>query len=183
MSEKSPSSLTEKTVTAYNRMVERVEKAIADLENSTWETVKREIDEAVTFEQELAELTREEVDLLGAYVRRDLESLTRFMSANRSEIAEWLKMDLALVEKRIKDSLMSIADKTLVEQVELDHKTHHDAGAYVKGEVASPGMLKCSDCGYMMCLTETTVIQACHDCGNGYFQRITARWPRTEADL
>ena len=159
------------------------EQPIADLEVSTWETVKKEIDEAVAFEQDLAELTREEIDLLGAYVKRDLQSLTQFMSVNRSEIAEWLKMDLALVEQRIKDSLMSIADKTLVEQKELEHKTQHEAGIYIKGEVASPGMLKCSDCGYMMCLTQTTIIQPCHECGNGYFQRITARWPRSEADL
>ncbi|PIE42867.1 MAG: metalloendopeptidase [Gammaproteobacteria bacterium] len=183
MSDKIPPKLSQKAVHAYDRIIHRVESAVADIENRTWETIKKEVDDAIEFEQGVAELTREEIDLLGAYVKRDLEGMMRFVSETRHGLAEWLKIDVALVEKKMKESLFSIADKTRVEQMELEHKTHHDHGIYVKGEIASPGMLQCSECGYMVCLTQTTMIEACHECDNHYFKRITARWPRAEDSL
>ncbi|PID43183.1 MAG: metalloendopeptidase [Gammaproteobacteria bacterium] len=180
MSDKMPAKLPQKAVDAYDRIVHRVEEAVANIEDRTWEAVKEEIDRAVEFEQGVAELTREEMDLLGAYVKRDLEGMLKFVSETGHDLSEWFKVDVALVEKKIFNSLLSIADKTRVEQVELEHKTHRDFGVYVNGEVASPGMLQCSECSYMVCLTRTAMIEPCHECGNHYFRRITARWPRSK---
>lgn len=174
---------SEKTAEAYSRVVDRVEKAIANVEQKTWDLIKEEIDNAIEFEHGVAELSREEVDLLSAYVKRDLKSLSHFVAETGEGVAEWLKMDVELVEKKILDSLLSIADKTSVETLELDQKLKHDSHAYITGEMASPGMLKCNDCGYMMCLVEVTKVENCHTCGSHYFKRVTSRWPHSEKEF
>ncbi len=169
---------TAESAKAYNRILERTERALAEFEINTWEGVQEEINRAVALEAELAELTRDELDLLRAYVERDLKDLRGYVRETRGGLADWLGLDLKLVEYRIRDLLLSIADKTLVEQVELDQKLHHEPGDYLAGEVACAGMLRCLSCGHMACLVETAVIEPCHRCGEHYFQRVTARWPR-----
>lgn len=173
---------SEKTAEAYSRVVDRVEKAIAATEEKTWKLIKKEIDSAIEFEHDLAELSREEIDLLSAYVKRDLEAMYRFMAETGEGVAEWIKLDINLVEQTILNSLLSIADKTSVDMLELDHKLKHDHQSYISGEMASPGMLNCNKCGYMMCLTEVTQVQSCHGCGNHYFKRVTSRWPHDEQE-
>ena len=72
------------------RMLERVQARLSDMENTTRDTLKEEIKRAVEFEYELAEMTREEADLLGAYLQRDLEHLLHFVE----ETGEGLKKKL-----------------------------------------------------------------------------------------
>ena len=173
-----PPQHSDQAATVYNRILERAERALADVEVKTWERVREEIDKAAEFEVGVAELTRDELELLKVYVQRDIGDLRRYLQETGDGVGDWLKLDLSLVEAKIRELLLSVADKTLVEQVELDQRLSHDAGDYMAGEIACAGMLCCLNCGHMMCLVETTRIEPCHTCGNPYFKRITARWPR-----
>ncbi|MFE8072140.1 zinc ribbon-containing protein [Marinobacteraceae bacterium S3BR75-40.1] len=164
---------------AYNRMLERVESRLADAEDQTWDTVKKEIDEAVTVEQGLARLTREEIDLLAAYLRRDLQHMVGFIKETGSGVREWLRLDLDLIEHRLAELLLGIADKTQVDTLELDQRIHHDVGQYMTGEIATAGVLRCLQCGHMVCLTDTLRLEPCHECQSHYFERVTARWPHS----
>lgn len=159
---------------AYDRILRRATDALAEAETSTWETLKEEIDQAVAFEEDVAELTREELALLRAYIQREIADLRN----EGKTLAEWLALDLSLVEGRLRDLLLSVADKTWVEQVELEQRLKHQPGQYLAGEIAAAGMLQCLNCDAMVCLVETSRIEPCHRCGNHYFRRITARWPR-----
>lgn len=163
---------------AYNRVLERVDNALAALEERTWETVKDEIDKAVEFEEGLGELTQDELELLKAYVRRDLQEMRHYLQETGDGVAGWLGIDLSVMEAKARDLLLSIADKTQVELVELEQRLQHDSGSYMAGEIACAGMLQCLNCGHMVCLVETTEIEPCHHCGQSYFKRITGRWPR-----
>ena len=169
--------LSDKALDAHGKVLDRVEKSLAEAEVSTWETVKEEIEKAVEFEQGVARLTREEWSLIKAYLKRDLEGLTRFMAETGSGLKEWLKMDIDMLEHKVRQTLLSIADKTTVEQESLEHRLNHDPGVYMAGEIAIPGMLQCTQCEKMVCLVETTHIEPCHRCEGIYFQRVTSRWP------
>lgn len=177
MTEKQSPKLSEKAEKIYNRMLERVETALAAAEERSWEALKHEIDRAVDAELELGEATREELDLLAAYLRRDLQHLVQFFgtSDEKETLGDWLRLDLSLVEKQLADLLLSIADKTQVETLELDQKIHHAPDQYLSGEIATAGVLRCLDCGEPVALTVTTRIEPCHHCGSHYFERITAR--------
>ncbi len=178
MTEQERQHFSGKAAKVYDRMLERVEKALAERELKTWETVREEIDNAVAFEQGVEELTRDEVNLLAAYLERDLAHLLQHISGSEdNDVAEWLRLDLALVERGLVDMLFSIADRTTLDTLELSQKLQHPPGKYISGEVATAGVLRCLECGHMVCLTETTHLEPCAACGSHYFERVTARWP------
>lgn len=177
MSDNERKALGPEATSAYDRMLERIEERLAEAESRTWEQVKAEIEEAVEFEEGLARLTREEIDLLSAYLRRDLGHLLGFLQDSDGSVREWLKLDLELIEQRLVELLFSIADRTRLETVELDQRLEHGPGHYMSGEVATAGVLRCMACGKMLCLTRTTHLSPCEECGSKYFERITAQWP------
>lgn len=179
MTEQERQHFSGKAAKVYDRMLARVEKALAEQELKTWDAVKREIENAVALEQGVEELTREEVDLLAAYLERDLAHLLHHISGSEEhDVAEWLRLDLALVERGLADMLFSIADRTTLDTLELRQKLEHPPGKYIAGEVATAGVLRCLECGKMLCLTETTHLEPCSTCGSHYFERVTARWPQ-----
>lgn len=171
-------ALRPEAIQTYDRMLARVEERLADAEDRTWEGLKREINDAVEFEEGVQRLTREEVSLLGAYLRRDLGHMVQFVNETGGGVREWLRLDLALVEQRLLDLLLSIADNTKVDSLELEQRISHGPGRYMSGEVATAGVLRCLDCGHAVCLTETAHVEPCHRCQSHYFERVTGRWPR-----
>lgn len=171
-------ALRPEAVRTYDRMLARVEERLADAEDQTWESLKQEINDAVAFEEGVERLTREELSLLGAYLRRDLGQMVQYVNETGGGVSDWLRLDLALVERRLLDMLLSIADKTRVQSVELDQRLTHDPGQYMSGEIATAGVLRCLQCGHTICLTETTYLDPCHRCDSHYFERVTGRWPQ-----
>ncbi|WP_165855450.1 zinc ribbon-containing protein [Marinobacter sp. JSM 1782161] len=177
MSEKQTPEFTGQALKVYNRMLERVVAQLNQVERKSWDALRESVDEAVEFENELEEMTREEVDLLAAYVKRDVGHLMHFVEETGEGVGEWLRLDLALIERQLLDLLFSVADRTRLDTLELDHKLHHDPGQYIAGEIATAGVLRCVACGHMVCLVETSHIQPCDACNSHYFERVTARWP------
>lgn len=177
MSDQDRPAFSGQALKAYNRMLERVEARLAAMDQKTWDALRDSVDEAAEVEAELQELTQEELDLLAAYVRRDVAHLMHFVGDTGGDVAEWLGLDLSLIAHQLRDLLFSIADKTQLETLELDHKLHHEQGQYVAGEVAMAGALKCASCGHMLYLTQTTHLDPCDACSSHYFERVTARWP------
>lgn len=177
MSEQDKPAFSGKALKVYNRMLERVESRLNQVERKSWDAMRESLDEAVEFEKDLEELTREEIDLLAAYVKRDISHLMHFVDETGGDAGEWLRLDMALIEQKLLELLFSIADKTKLETLELDHKLHHGPSQYISGEIATAGVLRCLACGHMVCLVETSHIEPCEACNSHYFERITARWP------
>lgn len=170
-------NLRPEAVQAYDRMLARIERRLAEAETRTWDGLKAEIDEAVEFEEGVERLSKDEASLLGAYLRRDLGHLVQYVNETGEGVGDWLRLDLDLVEHQLLELLLSIADKTQVDALELEQRISHSPGQYMSGEIATAGVLKCLDCGHTLCLTETTHLQPCHHCASHYFERVTGRWP------
>ena len=163
---------------AYDRMLSRVESRLAEAEARTWERLQEEIEDAVTLEQELAELTREEINLLRAYLRRDLSHLLGFITRTGEGVREWLTRDLEWFENRVLELLFSIADPTRLDTMELQQKlADRDAEHYFAGEIAMAGVLRCLNCAALITLPATSRIEACAHCGGHYFERVTTHTP------
>ncbi|MEQ9544677.1 MAG: zinc ribbon-containing protein [Marinobacter sp.] len=179
MAESERRHLSGKALEVYDRMLERVQSRLNELQETSLETLEEEVQKAVEFEYELEEMTREEADLLGAYLLRDLEHLLHFVEETGEGLTEWLQLDIALLEHQLADRLLSVADKTLVDNLELRQKLENqEAGHYISGEVATAGMFQCLNCGHMRCLTATSHLEPCEACGSHYYERVTSRWPR-----
>lgn len=182
MTESERKHLSGKALKAYDRMLERVQTRLNELPELTEEGLREEVQKAVEFEYELEEMTREEADLLGAYLVRDLEHLLHFVEETGEGLKEWLQLDISLLEHQLADMLFSVADRTRVDTLELSQKLEdHKAGQYISGEVATAGMFQCLNCGHMRCLTATSHIEPCEACGSHYYERVTSQWPRKES--
>lgn len=179
MTEPERNHLSGKALEAYDRMLERVQTRMKELQETSLDTLEEEIEKAVEFEYELEEMTREEADLLGAYLERDLKHLMHFVDETGEGLKEWLQLDISLLEHQLADSLLSVADQTLVDTLELKQKLENDdAGHYISGEVATAGMFRCLNCSHMRCLTATSHLEPCEACGSHYYERVTSRWPQ-----
>ncbi len=178
MTEPERNHLSGKALEAYDRMLERVQARLHVFQETSVQTLEEEVQKAVEFEYELEEMTREEADLLGAYLKRDLEHLMHFVEETGEGLREWLQLDISLLEQTLTDRLLSVADQTLVDTLALKQKLENEeVGQYIAGEVATAGMFRCLNCSHMLCLTKTSHLEPCEACDSHYFERVTSRWP------
>lgn len=168
-------SMPDSAAHSYRDSLERVEHALAEVEVRSWQALQEEVDRAVAFEQDAERLTAEQASLLSTYIQRDIRGFMEFLRDTGRGLREWLRFDLELLEEGVRRSMLQIADRTRLEQLQLEHQLQHEEGTYVAGEVTFPGLLQCTDCGKMMCLVEAATIEPCHRCDNVYFRRITGR--------
>ncbi len=154
----------------YERMLDRLREGAHEL---TWENLQKELDDAVEFESELEEFTRDELSLLRAWVERDLKDMRRYLSAGGEGVAAWLGIDLSALSRKVSESLLSIADRSVVERERFEEDLEAARADYCEGEMAVPGRLACVHCDAEVELPEMTRIEPCHQCGHRYFRRVS----------
>ncbi|MDW7746951.1 zinc ribbon-containing protein [Halomonas sp.] len=153
---------------AYERMLDRLREGADEL---TWENLQQELDEAVEFEAELEEFTKDELSLLRAWVERDLKEMRRYLNAGGESVATWLGIDLSMLSRKVVESLLSIADRSVIEREQLEDDLEASRADYVAGEMAAPGRMACVHCDAIVELEGVTRIEPCHQCGHRYFVR------------
>ncbi|MBB3188819.1 zinc ribbon-containing protein [Halomonas cerina] len=152
----------------YERMLARLKDGADEL---TWENLQQELDEAVEFEADVEEFTRDELALLRAWVERDLKEMRRYLGAGGEGVASWLGIDLSVLSRRVVESLLSIADRSVIEREQLEDDLEAARADYVAGEVAAPGRMACAHCNATVDLEGVARIEPCHRCGHRYFVR------------
>ncbi len=171
-------SKTEKQVyeDAYRGILKRAVDAFHRLEERAWPALSEEIREAAEFEAEAEELARDEMRLLGQYVRRDLHRLWHYVAETGEGLAEWLRFDRELLEERVAEALSRVADPTQVEGQKLQRRLQEDDSEeqYTAGEIACGGCFRCEQCGEEFQLLRVSRIESCRHCGNACFERISA---------
>ncbi|MDV6318729.1 zinc ribbon-containing protein [Chromohalobacter sp. HP20-39] len=155
---------------AYERVLERLEKGAGDL---SWESLQREMDDAIEFEAEFETYTKDELALLRAWIERDMRDLRGFLARGGEGIATWLGIDLATISRRVTEALFSIADRTTVDQVRFEDDLEAARADYVEGEMAVPGRMRCVHCETEVVLESITRLEPCHHCGHRYFARTS----------
>lgn len=163
----------EKLARHYDSALTRLEDRLAEAEINTLESLKSEIRDAIAFEHELERLTKDEVALLNTWLTRDLQNLGHFVSSTGRGLGEWLNIDLSALELSLARALQSVADKTRIDQLELEQKLDSDMGTYLEGELATAGTFACTDCNKMVVLTHTRTVERCHRCDNHIFHRVS----------
>lgn len=169
--EKSSPQLPEDAPDIYNRLLERVYLSIEEVEAQSWPFIKQKIEEAAELELAAREMTRDELELLKAYLLRDLREAGTVLHKTGEGIAYWLNFDLRALEHAVVEQLFGLADKTRVDQTELQLRLDHGPEDYLAGEVAAAGQLRCLECGALVKLEQTSVIEPCHLCAGHYFHR------------
>ncbi|GED21874.1 zinc ribbon-containing protein [Halomonas halmophila] len=153
---------------AYERMLGRLKEGAGDLNR---ENLQHELDDAVEFEAEVEEFTRDELALLRAWVERDLKEMRRYLSAGGEGVASWLGIDLSALSRTVTEALFSIADRSRIERERLEDDLEASRADYTAGEMAVPGRMACVHCDAIVELTGVERIEPCHKCGHRYFVR------------
>ncbi|MHB1239099.1 MAG: zinc ribbon-containing protein [Gammaproteobacteria bacterium] len=171
-SEHSPAA--EKLIRAYNRMLERVKAFLDDSAPDTHPGLHRSIDSAKDKAVELGELTREEAERTGYFLKRDLEDAARYLADTGHELSDWLQIDAGLIERQMLEWFGSAADRTRLEWLQLQADLRRTA-EYHTGEIAGPGALECSGCGEVLRLQATGHVPPCPRCHGTLFRRPANR--------
>lgn len=176
-----PTQLPDAAPDVYNRLLERVYLSLDKVEEQSWPYIKQKVAEAAELELAAKEMTREEVDLLQAYLQRDLREAGTVLHKTGEGIANWLNFDLNALEFAVTEKLFGLADKTRIDQTELQLRLDHGPEDYLAGEVAAAGQLRCLNCGALVKLPQTALIEPCHQCQKGYFHRDSSVWRKSES--
>ena len=167
---------TDRLVRAYNRMTERVKQRMeqwseteAEVLSRLRESIRHAAEQAVEFN----ELTREEAELIAAYLRRDLEDAGHYLATTGHEFSDWLKFDVEYTESRLLDWFRSAADRTRLDMLEFSAELER-AGHYYTGDITGPGTLRCDHCGRQLQFTGSDRVPSCPGCHGTIFSRATA---------
>ena len=161
---------TESLIAAYNRMLERVQELMEDAEDKAIPTLEEGIKNARNKAVELGEISAEEAEKIGGWIKRDMEEASLYLASGGREFANWLKFDIEQVEKRVLNVLLSVADRTKLE-LEAFERSIEANNIYRAGEITGAGVLACKDCGEQMHFYETSTIPACAKCKGTKFKR------------
>ncbi len=158
----------------YQRILKRLKDSLEQAEQKTAELIRHEIDQAIELEEAAEEMTLEELDLIRAYLKRDLSSLSHFVEATGKGVAEWLKFDLHLLEDKLASLLLSVADQTVLEQFELEQVLEQEGDdKYRAGETVIAGTFSCKGCGDIYVITRPETLQPCIECGGEAYRRVS----------
>ena len=164
------------TPSLYNRVLDRLQESLEKAELNSWDYLQEKIEEAVELELAAEEMTRDEMDLLTAYLKRDLKQLGYYAHETGEGIAAWLNFDLNILEKTVMDKLLALADQTRIDQERLREQLANEEDEYVAGEVAAAGTFQCQACVQNQRLLQTDILKACESCGATLFKRISHPW-------
>ncbi|MDH5784793.1 MAG: zinc ribbon-containing protein [Chromatiales bacterium] len=168
MSSENVPGLDSKLTVAYNLMMERARAILGEAEKGA----AHAIDMAMERASELGELTREEAEEVADYVRRDLHDAADFINESGSELRDWLRFDLEVVEQKIGDIFATMVDHT---QQELDkiEKMANAVGEWHTGEVVGIGTLECKGCGEQIHFHHTGHVPPCPKCRGTRYSRVS----------
>lgn len=110
--------LEERLLEAYENMVERMLAALEAGKDGV-KTLNEAIKHAGETAVELDELSHDEVEKVSYYLKRDIEDAGKSMESQGHELADWLHMDMELIEHKLFDLFSSAGNPTLLAHLKL----------------------------------------------------------------
>ncbi|MEN8168781.1 MAG: zinc ribbon-containing protein [Pseudomonadota bacterium] len=170
MSDENIPGLDSKLSVAYNLMLERTKETMEQAGNG----LRHGVDTAVEKATELGELSREEAEQLSDYVIRDLHDAANFINESGSELRDWLRFDLEVVERSLAEMFAQMVDHTRQELNNLEQRANA-IGEWHTGEIVGIGTLECKGCGEQLHFHHTGHIPPCPKCRGTTYRRISTK--------
>lgn len=161
---------SEKLLTAYTHMLERVKGFLDNLDEQATPAIHKAIETARKTAVELGELTHEEAEKISLYLKRDLQDAGQFLKESGQELADWLVFDWQLIEERIWEAFLSVADQTQLAWLEFEQQLELGP-RYTTGEITAMGTLYCVACSQPLHFYQIAHIPPCPKCHGTEFIR------------
>ena len=156
-------------IDAYNQMMASIRAAFessGDKDMSLSKAMAMARDEIT----HLTDVTQDEAEEIGNFIKRDINDAAEYMMETSSEFSDWLMLDIEVIERKLIDLFLSVADKTRLE-LEQFGVQNRELSLYYAGEITGPGTLQCDSCGHRVAFTTTSQIGKCEKCGHNTFRR------------
>jgi hypothetical protein len=160
----------EKLIDAYDRMLQRAEHTLGTAAARTESALSQALDTAREKAIELGELTHEEADKVHEYVTHDLYDVGQHLAVEERDVADWLRLNLLLVEKELLDRFSGLAQAAKLELKHLQ-KARQRLAEWHTGEVTTIGTLRCRHCSELLHFKHTGHIPPCPKCHASVFER------------
>jgi hypothetical protein len=120
----------------------------------------------------IGEVTAEEAHEIGEYIKRDINDAAEYMMDASAEFYDWLMLDIEIIERKVMDLFLSVADHTRIELEQFKQlRQVTESPVYRSGEITGPGTLICESCSHTKPFLSSDEITNCSRCGHGRFIR------------
>ncbi len=129
------------------------------------------VDDAKEKAKKIEEVTEEDAEKLTAWLKRDLDEVTNYLSETEYAVKDWLGFETSLIKNAMIRMMLEAADKTTVELLRMKENAHKPYD-YHTGEIAGFGTLICDECGEKLHFHNAGKIPPCPKCHKTSFHRI-----------
>jgi len=169
-------------ITAYNQMMEEMRTAFERSEPGDM-SLQKALDLAKLQTVLLDHVNAEEAHEISEYIKRDINDAAEYMMDSSAEFYDWLMLDIEIIERKVMELFLSVAEHTRVELEQFRYKKQlHEQPAtkqteteripvYKSGEITCPGTLICENCGKTSPFLSSDEITDCSRCGHHRFIR------------
>lgn len=159
-------------ISAYNHMMKEMRDAFEQSGPSDM-SLQKALDLAKQQAVHLGKVTAEEAHEIGEYIKRDINDAAEYMMDSSAEFYDWLMLDIEVIEHKVMELFLSVADHTRVEleQFKLPVNAPDQIPVYKSGEITGPGTLICENCGQTKPFHSSDEITDCLQCGHHRFIR------------
>ncbi len=158
-------------IEAYNRMLAQIRHSGEQAEKELRPALAHLVEAAKEKAVELGELTRDEAEKVGTWLKRDIEDAAEYLAGDEArDLVDWFKFDIQLIEDRLLEMFTRVADKTRLELIRLQQAADRSS-EYHTGEITGIGALECVGCGKRLHFHATGHIPPCPECHGTRFIR------------
>jgi len=161
--------LTEKLTQAYDNMMEHLH-ALYEQASGESNNMQHMIEEARDKIAETDNLSREEAEKVSAWLKRDLQNAGEYLKSEQHELADWLHMDIELIEWSLMDMFLHVADPTTLALMKFEAETKANS-EYHTGQITGAGTLVCTECGEVLHFKKSGHIPPCPKCRHTVYTR------------
>jgi len=101
-------------ISVYNQMMKEMRNAFEQADHDDM-SLQKSLDMAKHQAIHLGEVSAEEAYEIGEYIKRDINDAAEYMMESSAEFYDWLMLDIEIIERKVIDLFLSVADHTRVE--------------------------------------------------------------------
>ena len=155
---------------AYGLMLGYTKEALDVAKNDIAPAVEEALKIAKQKVIELGEATVEEAEKVSEYLAKDVGDAAQYIHDHNKDFADWLNMDIKLIEAQLREQFSLLTDHT---KAELEHiaRVASRYGEWHTGEVTGLGALECDKCGQQLHFDKVSHVPPCPKCHGTKYKR------------
>ncbi|VAW56640.1 hypothetical protein MNBD_GAMMA07-2489 [hydrothermal vent metagenome] len=113
-------------VDAYNQMVSRVKYSLENAEAQAIPSLQKAMQQAVNEAVHLGEISIVDAEEISNYIKHDINDSIEYLVEYSRDFSGWLLLDIDIIEQKVMELFLSVADQTRIELDQLARTNHLD---------------------------------------------------------